>query len=573
MKMTGAQIILECLAREGVELVFGIPGGSTLPFYDAFRYYPQIRHILVKHEQSAAHAADAYARVTGKVGVCCATSGPGATNLVTGIANAWMDSVPMVAITGQVVTWLIGRDGFQEADITGITLPITKHNWLVLQADDLARIVREAFYIARSGRPGPVLIDVPRDVFIQEVEFEYPEEVDLPGFKPTLEGHPAQIKKAAQLIAESERPLILAGHGVRISRAFDELRELAEKAQIPVVTTLLGISSFPGSHPLCMGMPGMHGMYWNNMAINEADLLVAIGMRFDDRVTGALKDFAPHARVIHIDIDPAEIGKVVKPTVPIVGDVKRVLAALNPQVKKQRHDDWLAWLKKMREEHPSITIPDTDDLLPQYVIKKIYELSGNNGYVVTDVGQHQMWSAQYFWGDCPNAFISSGGLGPMGFAVPGAMGVQFAHPKELVWAICGDGGFQMTMQELACIVEHELPVKIAILNNSFLGMVRQWQEMFYGNRIFATREFGPDYVKLAEAFGLVGLRVTDKKQVEGAIERALRHPGPVLIDFQVSPDECVFPMVPPGASLSETLDLPSVRERASARSKKVMVKS
>ena len=573
MKMTGAQIILECLAREGVELVFGIPGGSTLPFYDAFRYYPQIRHILVKHEQSAAHAADAYARVTGKVGVCCATSGPGATNLVTGIANAWMDSVPMVAITGQVVTWLIGRDGFQEADITGITLPITKNNWLVLQAEDLALIVREAFYIARTGRPGPVLIDVPRDVFIQEVEFEYPEELDLPGFKPTLDGHPAQIKKAAQLIAESERPLILAGHGVRISRAFDELRELAEKAQIPVVTTLLGISSFPGSHPLCMGMPGMHGMYWNNMAINEADLLVAIGMRFDDRVTGALKDFAPHARVIHIDIDPAEIGKVVKPTVPIVGDVKRVLAALNPQVKKQRHDDWLAWLKKMREEHPSITIPDTDDLLPQYVIKKIYELSGNNGYVVTDVGQHQMWSAQYFWGDRPNAFISSGGLGPMGFAVPGAMGVQFAHPKELVWAICGDGGFQMTMQELACIVEHELPVKVAILNNSFLGMVRQWQEMFYDNRIFATREFGPDYVKLAEAFGLVGLRVTDKKQVEGAIERALRHPGPVLIDFQVSPDECVYPMVPPGASLSQTLDLPSVREKVSARSKEVMVKS
>jgi acetolactate synthase I/II/III large subunit len=573
MKMTGAQIILECLAREGVELVFGIPGGSTLPFYDAFRYYPQIRHILVKHEQSAAHAADAYARVTGKVGVCCATSGPGATNLVTGIANAWMDSVPMVAITGQVVTWLIGRDGFQEADITGITLPITKNNWLVLQADDLARIVREAFYIARTGRPGPVLIDVPRDVFIQEVEFEYPEEVNLPGFKPTLDGHPAQIKKAAQLIAESERPLILAGHGVRISRAFDELRELAEKAQMPVITTLLGISSFPGSHPLCMGMPGMHGMYWNNMAINEADLLVAIGMRFDDRVTGALKDFAPHARVIHIDIDPAEIGKVVKPTVPIVGDVKRVLAALNPQVKKQRHDDWLAWLKKMREEHPSITIPDTDDLLPQYVIKKIYELSKGQGYVVTGVGQHQMWAAQFFWNDRPNSFVTSGGLGPMGFEVPGAMGVQFAHPKELVWAICGDGGFQMTMQELAVIVEHELPVKFAILNNSFLGMVRQWQEMFYGNRIFATREFGPDYVKLAEAFGLVGLRVTDKKQVEGAIERAIQHPGPVLIDFQVKPDECVYPMVPPGASLSETLDLPSVRERASARSKKVMVKS
>jgi acetolactate synthase I/II/III large subunit len=573
MKMTGAQIILECLAREGVDIVFGIPGGATLPFYDAFRYYPQIRHILVKHEQSAAHAADGYARVTGKVGVCCATSGPGATNLVTGIANAWMDSVPIVAITGQVVTWLVGRDGFQEADITGITLPITKHNWLVLQAEDLAGIIKEAFHIARSGRPGPVLIDVPRDVFLQEVEFEYPEEIDLPGFRPTVEGHPAQIKKAAQLIDESEKPLILAGHGVRISGAFEELRELAEKAQIPVVTTLLGISGFPGSHPLCMGMPGMHGMYWNNVAINEADLLVAAGMRFDDRVTGALKDFAPHARVIHIDIDPAEIGKVVKPTVPIVGDVKRVLAALNPQVKKRRHDEWLAWLKKMREEHPSIDIPETDDLVPQYVIKKIYELSGDKGYVVTDVGQHQMWSAQYFWGDRPNAFITSGGLGPMGFAVPGAMGVQFAYPKELVWAICGDGGFQMTMQELACIVEHELPVKFAILNNSFLGMVRQWQEMFYDNRIFATHEFGPDYVKLAEAFGVVGLRVTDKKQVESAIERALQHPGPALIEFQVESGECVYPMVPPGASLSQTIERPAVQKKGRETSKEVTARS
>jgi len=561
---------MECLAREGVEMVFGIPGGSTLPFYDAFQQYPQIKHILVKHEQSAAHAADAYARVTGKVGVCCATSGPGATNLVTGIANAWMDSVPVVAITGQVVTWLIGRDGFQEADITGISLPITKANWLVLQADDMARTVREAFHIARSGRPGPVLIDVPRDVFIQEAEFEYPEEVDIAGFKPTLEGHAAQIKKAAQLIDESERPLILAGHGVRISGAYAELKELAEKAQIPVITTLLGISSFPGSHPLCMGMPGMHGMYWNNMAINEADLLIALGMRFDDRVTGALKDFAPDAHVIHIDIDPAEIGKNVKPTVPIVGDVKRVLTALNPKVKEKRHDKWLAWIRKVREEHPSIDIRETEELLPEYVIKKIYEVSGGKGYVVTDVGQHQMWAAQYYWSDTPNGFITAGGLGPMGFAVPAAMGVQFAHPKELVWAICGDGGFQMTMQELAVVVEHELPVKFAIMNNSFLGMVRQWQEMFYGNRVFATREFSPDFVKLAEAFGMVGLRVTDKKQVEGTIERAIAHPGPVLIEFQVSPEECVYPMVPPGASLAQTLDRPRSKEKVTERPKEAV---
>jgi acetolactate synthase-1/2/3 large subunit len=569
MKMTGAQIVMECLAREGVEIVFGIPGGSTLPFYDCFRHYPQIRHILVKHEQGAAHAAEAYARVTGKVGVCCATSGPGATNLVTGIANAWMDSVPIVAITGEVVTWLIGRDGFQEADITGITLPITKHNWLVLQADDLASTVREAFHIARSGRPGPVLIDVPRDVFIQEVEFEYPEEPDLPGFRPTLEGHPGQIKKAAQLIMESEKPLILAGHGVILSRAFDELKELAEKAHIPVITTLMGISGFPGSHPLCMGMPGMHGMYWNNMALNEADLLVAIGMRFDDRITGVLKDFAPQARVIHIDIDPAEIGKNVKPTVPIVGDVKHVLAALNPQIKPQRHDDWLAWIQKVREEHPSITIRDTDKLLPQYVIKKIYELSKGQGYVVTGVGQHQMWAAQFFWNDRPNSFVTAGGLGPMGFEVPAAMGVQFAYPNDLVWAICGDGGFQMTNQELAVVVEYELPVKFAIINNRYLGMVRQWQQMFYENRVFATPEFGPDYVKLAEAYGLAALRVTDKKQVESAIEKALGHPGPVLIDFQVEPEECVFPMVPPGASLSQTLDVPRFEEKVTGKPKEV----
>jgi len=572
MQMTGAQIIMECLMREGVEMVFGIPGGTTLPFYDTFQHYPQIKHILVRHEQSAAHAADAYARVTGKVGVCCATSGPGATNLVTGIANAWMDSVPIVAITGQVVTWLIGRDGFQEADITGISLPITKANWLVLRAEDMAETMREAFHIARSGRPGPVLIDVPRDVFIQEAEFEYPEEVDLPGFKPTLEGHPAQIKKAAQLIDESDRPLILAGHGVRISHAYEELLELAEKAQIPVITTLLGISSFPGSHPLCMGMPGMHGMYWNNIAINEADLLIAIGMRFDDRVTGALKEFAPHARVIHIDIDPAEIGKNVRPTVPIVGDAKLVLGALNPRVKSKSHEPWLARLRDLREKHPSIDIPEGDDLLPQYVIKSIYELSGGKGYVVTDVGQHQMWSAQYYWNDTPNGFITSGGLGPMGFAVPAAMGVQFAHPKELVWAICGDGGFQMTMQELAVIVEHELPVKVAIMNNSFLGMVRQWQQMFYGNRVFATREFGPDYVKLAEAFGMVGLRVTDKAQVEGTILRALAHPGPVLIDFQVEQEECVYPMVPPGAALSQTLERPQPEAKPATQRKEVTAK-
>jgi len=558
MKLNGAQIIMECLAREGTEIIFGLPGGANLPLYDCLPSYPQIKHVLVRHEQCAAHAADAYARVTGKVGVCFATSGPGATNLVTGIANAWMDSVPMVAITGEVVTWLIGRDGFQEADITGITLPVTKHNYLVLDADDLAHTVREAFYIAGTGRPGPVLIDVPRDVMQQQVEFHYPEKVELRGYRPTIQGHPTQIKKAAQLIAESRRPVILAGHGVILSQAYDELRALAEKAHIPVIATLMGLGCFPGSHPLFMGMPGMHGMYWNNIAISESDLVLGIGMRFDDRVTGRLKDFAPHAKVIHIDIDPAEIGKNVKPTVPIVGDIKTVLAALVEQMEPARHDAWLGRIEEVRREHPSILIPENESLLPQYVIKKIYELGGSDAYYVTSVGQHQMWAAQFFWGDKPNSFVTSGGLGTMGFDIPAAMGVQFARPKDLVWSISGDGSFQMTLQELATIVEHELPIKFAIMNNGYLGMVRQWQTMFYEDRLISTRVFTPDFVKLAEAFGLVGLRVTDRSQVEAAIRSAMAHPGPVLIDFQVEQMENLYPMVPPGASLSETIDQPKI---------------
>jgi acetolactate synthase-1/2/3 large subunit len=565
MKLTGAQIILECLAREGTEVIFGLPGGASLPLYDSLPSYPQLKHVLVRHEQVAAHAADAYARVTGKVGVCFATSGPGATNLVTGIANAWLDSVPMVAITAEVVTWLIGRDGFQEADITGITLPITKHNYLVLNAEDLAQTVREAFHIAGTGRPGPVLIDVPRDVFQQQTEFHYPEKIDLPGYHPTVQGHPTQVRKATQLIDESERPLILAGHGVILSRAFEELRALAGKANIPVTTTLLGLSSFPGSHPLFLGMPGMHGMYWSNIAISEADLVIAAGMRFDDRVTGRLKDFAPHAKVVHIDIDPAEIGKNVKPTVPIVGDVKGVLADLAEQVKPAGHESWLERIETLRQEHPSILIPDNDKLLPQYVVKKIYELSGPDAYYVTGVGQHQMWAAQFFRGDNPNSFVTSGGLGTMGFDVPAALGVQFARPKNLVWSFSGDGSFQMTLQDLATIVEHELPIKFAIMNNGFLGMVRQWQTMFYEDRLISTRVFGPDFVRLAEAFGLVGLRVTDRVDVEPAIEKALRHPGPVLIDFQIEEKEDCFPMVPPGASLSETIDQPKIETPTPAR--------
>lgn len=565
MKLTGAQIVMECLAREGVEIVFGYPGGANLPLYDKLPQYQQVRHILVRHEQAAAHAADAYARVTGKVGVCMATSGPGATNLVTGIANAWMDSVPMVAITGAVVTSLIGRDGFQEADITGITIPITKHNALVLRVEEIAQTLKEAFYIASTGRPGPVLVDIPRDVLQATCEFHYPDEVKLPGYHPVMEGDPVQIRRAAQLIEEAERPLILAGHGVIISRAYEELRALAEKADIPVIATLLGLSGFPGSHPLYLGMPGMHGMYWNNMAITEADLLIGIGMRFDDRVTGRLKDFAPHARIIHIDVDPAEIGKNVKTAVPIVGDVKRVLAELVPQVKRLDHTPWKEHIARLRSQHPSIAIPETEKLLPQYVIKRIYEQTGRDCYVVTGVGQHQMWAAQFFWLDKPNSFITSGGLGTMGFEVPAAMGVQFARPNDVVWSICGDAGFQMTMQELATIVEHELPIKFAIINNGYQGMVRQWQQLFYNNNVVSTKMFNPDFVKLAEAFGMRGLRVTDKAQVDGAIQDALAHPGPVLIDFVVEQEENVYPMVPPGASLAETIDQPKYQEAMPVR--------
>ncbi|MHB8376587.1 MAG: biosynthetic-type acetolactate synthase large subunit [Dehalococcoidia bacterium] len=564
-RMKGAEIIMECLRKEGVEIIFGYPGGANLPMYDALHKYPDIRHVLVRHEQGAAHAADAYARVSGKAGVCWATSGPGATNLVTGIANAWMDSVPLVCITGQVVSWLLGRDGFQEADITGITIPITKHNSIVLDVEDIAPAIAEAFHIATTGRPGPVLVDIPRDVQQAMCEFEYPEKVELAGYQPTIVGHPQQVKKVAQLIAESERPLILAGHGVVISRAADVLQEVADKAQIPVITTLLGIGGFPGSHELYQGMPGMHGMYWNNIAIQEADLLIAAGMRFDDRVTGALKDFAPNAKIVHIDIDPAEIGKNVKTMVPIVGDVKNVLQQLVTQIAPARHDAWRKRLADLRRDHPSIAIPETDRILPQYVIKKIYELSGPKAYYATGVGQHQMWAAQFFWGDNPYSFVTSGGLGTMGFEVPAAIGVQFARPHDTVWAICGDGGFQMTMEELALCTEYELPVKFAIINNNYLGMVRQWQDKFYAGNKQSVRMFQPDFVKIAEAMGITGMRVSDKAQVASSIEAALRHPGAVLLDFQVEDVEDCYPMMPPGVSLSDTIDQPKIEQPEYAR--------
>ena len=556
MKLNGARILCESLVREGVEVIFGFPGGSVLPLYDVLPRYPQLRHILVRHEQGAAHAADAYARVTGKVGVCLATSGPGACNLVTGIANAYLDSSPVVAITGQVARPFIGKDAFQEIDITGITVPITKHNYLVLKADEIAMVVKEAFHIAGTGRPGPVLLDIPRDVFIEEATFEYPEKVELHGYKPTLRGHAVQIKKAAKLIAESKRPVILAGRGVIISGAYEELRGLAEKAQIPVITTLLGISSFPEDHELSLGMLGMHGTAYANLAVDGSDLIISIGMRFDDRATGRVSGFAPHAQVIHIDVDPAEIGKNVRVTVPIVGDVKNILRTLNKQLEAQKHLAWIGQVEEWRRAHPLHIDYDADKIQPQYVVSKICEVTRGNAIITTGVGQNQMWAAQHFCYRKPNSFVSSGGLGTMGFELPAAIGAKVGRPDETVWAIAGDGGFQMTIQELGTAVQDNIAVKIAILNNGYLGMVRQWQDLFYERRYVATPLSSPDFVKVAEAYGMPGIRVTDKSKVVSAIKKAMKHKGPFLIDFVVEPEENVYPMVAPGCTLAEILDDP-----------------
>ena len=571
MKLTGGQIVCESLLKEGVDVVFGILGGAILPLYDTLPQYPQLRHILVRHEQCAAHSADGYARATGKVGVCFATSGPGATNLVTGIANAQLDSVPVVAITGQVARPFIGKDAFQEVDITGITLPVTKHNYLVTDAASIARTIKEAFYLAKTGRPGPVLVDIPRDVFIEEAEFHYPSKISLAGYKPVLSGHPAQIKKASKVINEAKRPLILAGRGIIISRAFEELKELAERGQIPVVTTLLGIGSFPESHVLSYGMVGMHGMAYANMAVNNADAIIAIGMRFDDRATAKVAGFAPHANIVHIDIDPAEIGKNVAVDVPIVGDVKVVLKELNPLISTSDHIDWLTQLDDWRKDHPSTILKESEGLIPQYVIRKIYEITGGQSTVVTGVGQHQMWAAHHYWYDRPNSFISSGGLGTMGFGLPASIGVKIGCPDETVWCIDGDGSFQMTLHELATVVQEKVNVKIAIIDNGFLGMPRQWQELLYSRRYVASRLVGPDFVKLADAYGIPALRVKEKEEVVPAIEQAMADPGPFIIDFQVEPEENVYPMVPPGASLTELIEEPKPRSRAFSNSAKSLV--
>jgi len=556
MKKTGAQIICESLIAEGVDVMFGFPGGVLLPFYDTLPQYPQIRHILTRHEQGAAHAADGYARATGRVGVCMATSGPGATNLVTGIANAYLDSVPIVALTGQVARPFIGKDAFQEIDITGITLPITKHSYVAMDAGSLAGIFKEAFYLARTGRPGPVLIDLPKDVMQEEAEYKYPEKIDIPGYKIPTRGHPTQLKNAAKLINESKNPVIVAGRGVIISGASDELKQFAETAQIPVITTLLGIGCFPEDHVLSYGMAGMHGSGFANKALDSTDLLIAIGMRFDDRVTGNINGFAPHAKVIHIDLDPAEIGKNVSVTVPIVGDVKAVLQALQKLIETKEHVDWIQQIEEWRKQHPMMDVYDGAGLLPQYIIDQLYEATHGESITVTGVGQHQMWAAQHYLHREPGHFISSGGLGTMGFGLPAAMGAKVGCPDKTVWLIDGDGSLQMTIQELGTLVQDKIAVKIAVMNNGYLGMVRQWQDLFYEKRYVATPLSGPDFVKVAEAYGIPGVRVTSREDVLGAIQKAMDYDGPFLIDFMIEPEENVFPMVPPGAANIEFIEQP-----------------
>ena len=559
MKLKGSEIVCESLLREGVDVVFGYPGGAILPFYDALWSYPQLRHILVRHEQAAAHAADGYSRVTGKVGVCVATSGPGATNLVTGIMGAKADSVPMVAITGQVARTSLGSEAFQECDICSIAASTTKKTYMVMSAADLADTVREAFYIAQEGRPGPVLIDIPRDVQLELAEAEFPE-VTAPETPEVSEEAMERLKEAARLINEAERPLIISGHGVMTSGATKELLSLAERSGIPVITTLLGLGSFPGGHPLSMGMLGMHGMYWSNLSVDQADLIVGVGMRFDDRVTGKVDTFAPHARIIHMDIDATQIGRNVPVEVPVVGDAKALLHQLAPMVTNTPRPEWMQFIENLKHDHPSLSIPPSDVLQAQQVLSAldIVFQEDPETTVVTGVGQHQMWAAQFLSFNHENTFISSGGLGAMGFEIPAALGAQVGKPNAPVWSVAGDGGFQMTNQELMTLAEEKLPVKIALINNGYLGMVRQWQEMYFENHLKAVPIRGPDFVMLAESYGVSAVRVTEQEDVLPALRQAQAHDGPFLIEFVVDSNTNVYPMVPPGGSLADTIEDPAV---------------
>ena len=555
MKMTGSQILLECLRREGVEVVFGYPGGQILPTFDALYDFKGFKFILTRHEQGAAHAADGYARVTGKVGVCLATSGPGATNLVTGIANAFMDSIPMVAICGQVPTGLIGNDAFQEADITGITRPITKHNYLVKDIKDLARIVREAFYIASSGRPGPVVIDLPKDVQVAQAEFIWPDEIKLRSYNPTYLGHPGQIKRAAKMIMDAKRPILYIGGGVISSGASLELLELAQRIGCPVTWTLMGIGGFPAKHKQSLGMLGMHGTAYANHSIMDSDLIIALGARFDDRVTGRLDTFAKGAKIIHVDIDPSSISKNVHVDVPIVGDVKQVLSELIREIKAGSSiEEWLKHVDSLKKKYP-MAFKDKKKILPQYVIQQIDEATCGDAIICTEVGQHQMWAAQWYNYSKPRTFVSSGGLGTMGFGFPASMGAKLGGPEKIVFNIAGDGSIQMNIQELGTCVANKINVKVAILNNGYLGMVRQWQELFYKRRYSYTPITSPDFVKLAESYGAVGIRVTKKEEVRPAIERAIKTDNTVFIDFHIEEEENVFPMVPAGEAINNIMGL------------------
>jgi acetolactate synthase I/II/III large subunit len=559
--MTGAGILWECLEREGVRVVFGYPGGAILPAYDALKH-SKIHHVLVRHEQGATHMADGYARASGEVGVAVATSGPGATNMVTGIATAMLDSIPIVCITGQVGSKLIGSDAFQETDITGVTLPITKHNYLVTHASEVARTVREAFYVARSGRPGPVLIDITKDAQQSTCEFDWEgAKPQLPGYRPDLSPAPKEYAQALELIHNSKRPVILAGHGIIVSGAMREVRDFAERAGIPVALTLLGLGAFPASHPLNLGMMGMHGEAWVNHTIQEADLLLAFGMRFDDRVTGNLKTYAPNAKKIHIEIDPAEINKNVKVDVPLVGDLREVLLELMPKVESIDRSEWLDSIDRLKGDSAVRDIqnlPDSGHLYAAHVINDLWhQTRDGNTIVVTDVGQHQMWEAQYYKHEHPRSLITSGGLGTMGFALPAAIGAKVARPEAEVWVIVGDGGFQMTMCELATIVQEKLKIHIAIINNGFLGMVRQWQEFFYDRNYAATPLLNPDFAKLAEAYGIRSATVSERSQVVPTVETARQHEGPMLINFKVEQEDTVYPMVAAGAALHDMIRRPS----------------
>ncbi len=562
-KMTGARIFIECLKKEGVKTIFGFPGGAVLPVYDEL-YDAPLEHVLVRHEQGAVHMADGYARVTGKPGVVLVTSGPGATNTVTGIATAYMDSIPMVVFSGQVPTALIGNDAFQEADIVGITRPCTKHNYLVKDVRDLARIIKEAFYIATTGRPGPVLVDIPKDVFTTSADFNYPEKVVIPSYQPTYKGHPGQVRKALDFILKSKRPVVYAGGGVLLSNASKELRAFAEKLGIPTTTTLMGLGGFPGTHPLFLGMLGMHGTYAANMAVTDTDCLIAIGSRFDDRVTGKIAEFAPYAGVVHIDIDPTSISKNVRVDIPIVGDVKKVLkdmlkALPKPaELKKYREgiSEWRAGIDKWASEHGlTYEMSKEGRIKPQYVIEKLYEVTKGDAIITTEVGQNQMWAAQFFKFAKPRTFLTSGGLGTMGYGFPAAIGAQIAFPRKTVIDIAGDGSIQMNIQELATAVQYRLPVKVAILNNMVLGMVRQWQELFYDKRYSHTcMSVAPDYVKLAESYGAAGFLITEVDDVEKTIKKALKiKDRPVIMDFRVEPFEGVYPMVPAGQPINKML--------------------